>query len=80
MNDANYFKDFFESISDYRKIVLIMFSINNDVDLKTECKKLKNDIHRLCMEFKKLLLENNEDYFDYSKNEEEAITEKVLNR
>ena len=65
----------FESILDYRKIVLIMFSIKNDVDLLTECGYLKNDIHRLCLEFKNKLMEQNEEYLDYIRNEEEAIIE-----
>ena len=37
MNYENYFNDIFESIPDYRKIVLIMFLIENDSDLLKEC-------------------------------------------
>ena len=32
MNYENYFKDLFESIEDYRKIVLLIFLIKNDKD------------------------------------------------
>ena len=37
MESRNFFKDMFESISEYRKIVLLMFLIKNDVDLLNEC-------------------------------------------
>ena len=30
MNKANYFIDMFESITDYRKIILLIFLIQND--------------------------------------------------
>ena len=33
MNNENYFKDLFESVPDYRKIVLLMFLIEDDEDL-----------------------------------------------
>ena len=33
MNSVNYSEDLFESIPDYRKIVLLMFLIKNDVNL-----------------------------------------------
>ena len=52
MDHLNCFRDFFESIPDYRKIVIIMFLIKNDDDLIQECGYLKNDINRLCLEFK----------------------------
>ena len=29
MNNSNYFKDIFKSIPDYRKIVLLIYSIQN---------------------------------------------------
>ena len=32
MNNVNFFKDLFESIPDYKKIVLLMFLIKNDVN------------------------------------------------
>ena len=37
MDNINYFKDLFESIPDYRKIVLLMFLIKKDNDLLHEC-------------------------------------------
>ena len=33
MDYSNYFKDLFESISDYRKIVLLIYLIQNDKNL-----------------------------------------------
>ena len=57
-----------------------MFLIKNDVDFLTQCGFLKNDINPLFFEFKNILLEQNEDYLDYVKNEEESISEKILNK
>ena len=80
MDNVNYFKDLLESIPDYKKIVLLMFLIKNDVNFLYECGFLKGDINFLYKEFKLILLELNENYLDYIKNEEEGITEKILNR
>ena len=79
-NNETYFKDFFESIPDYKKIVLLLFLIKNDVNFLYECGFLKGDINFLCKEYKNILLELNEDYLDYMKNEEEAIIEKILHK
>ena len=77
MNSVNYF-ELFQSIPDYRKIVLLMFLIRNDVNLLNESGFLKGDIHYL---YKKLLLlELNEEYLDHIKNEEESKIEKILNK
>ena len=80
MNNVNYFKDIFESIPDYKKIVLLMFLIKNDVNFLYECGFLKGDINFLYKEFKNILLEMNEDYLDYIKNKEESIIEIILNK
>ena len=79
MNNRNSFKDFCESIPDYKKIVLLSFLIKNDDNFLYECGFLKGDINFLYKEFKNILLELNEDYLDYIKNEEEAIIERFLN-
>ena len=50
MNLVNYFKETFESIKDYRIIVVKMFSIKNVNDLLTECGFLKDDNNRLSKE------------------------------
>ena len=77
MNYENYFNDMFESIPDYRKIVLLMFLTKNDVDLLNECGYIKNDINRLNLAFKNILMEQYEEYLDYIKNEEDSIIEKT---
>ena len=80
MNNSNFFKDIFESISDYRNIVLLMFLFQNEKNLLNEIGFSKNDVNRLNLEFKNILLEEYEDYLSYIKKEEESIIEKFLNR
>ena len=80
MNNVNYFKDLFESIPDYKKIVLLIFIIKNDVNFLYECGFSKGVITFLYKEFKKILIEMNEDYLDHIKNQEESILEKLLNK
>ena len=76
----NYFKDMFESMPDYKKIVLLIFLIQNDKNLLKEIGFSKNDINRLNLEFKNIILEEFEEYLSYIKNEEESILEKFLNK
>ena len=71
MEYRNYFKDLLESVPDYRKKVLLMFLIKNDVDLINACGFLRNDINRLNIQFKNLLMEQNEEDLNYNKNGEE---------
>ena len=79
MENENYCKDIFESIHDYKKIILIIFLIQNDKNLIKEIGFSKNDINRLSIEFKKILLEEFEEYLSYIKNVEESIIERILN-
>ena len=79
MNNTNYLNDLFESIPDYRKVVLLIFLIKNDKDLLLEIGFSERDINSLNKEFKNILLELNEEYLDHIKNQEEAIIEKILN-
>ena len=72
MNNVNYFRDIFESITDYRKIVLLIFLIQNDKNLLKEIGFSKNDINLLNLEFKNILLEEFENYLDYFKDQEET--------
>ena len=51
LNESCELFDLFEPIQDYRKIVLKMFLITNDVDVLDECGFLRNDINRLRIEF-----------------------------
>ena len=76
----NYFKDLLESIPNYRKIVLLIFLIQNDKNLLKEIGFSKNDINLLNLEFKNILLEEYENYLDFIKNEEESIIERVLDK
>ena len=81
MNNIIYFKELFESIPDYKKIVLLVFLSKNDVNFLYECGFSKGDINFLYKEFKNLnLLELNEDYQDHIKNQEESFIEKILNK
>ena len=45
MNNENYFKDIFESIADYRKIILLIFLIQNDKNLLKEIGFSRADIN-----------------------------------
>ena len=55
-----------------------MFLIKNDVDSLHECGSWKNDCNRLCLECKRLLSEQNDDYFQYFEKEEISINERIL--
>ena len=70
----------FESIPDYRTIVLFLFSIKDDKKLLKEYEILKSDINRLNLEFQNLLMEQNQEHLNHIKNEEEPIIEKFLNK
>ena len=80
MNNENYFEDIFESIHDYKKIILLIFLIQNDKNLLHEVGFSQHDINRLCIELKNILLEEFEEYLSYIKNEEESIIEKILKK
>ena len=80
MNNVNYFRDRFESITDYKKIVLLIFLIQDDKNLLKEIGFSKNDINLLNLEFKNILLEEFENYLDYIKDQEESVLEKFLNK
>ena len=80
MDNINYFKDIFKSIHDYKKIVLLIFLIQNDKNLLKEIGFSKNDINLLNLEFQNILIEQNEDFLSYIKNQEESIIERILNK
>ena len=77
MNHINFFKELFEPIEGYRKVVLLKFSNKNDGDLIKEVGFSENDIIRLSLEFRFILNEQNQDYLEYIKNEEESIIERI---
>ena len=80
MINSDYFRDIFESMYDYKKIVLLIYLIQNDKNLLTEIGFGRNDINRLNLDFKNILIEEYETYLDYIKNEEESVIEKFLNK
>ena len=80
MDGVSFFTDLFESIAEYKKVVLLIFLIKNDVNLLHECGFLKGDNNFLYKEFKNILLELNEEHLDHVKNQEESISEKFLNK
>ena len=69
----------FESIADYRKIISLIFLIQNDDKLLREVGFSERDIIRLNLEFKNILMEQFEEYLNYVKNEEESVVERFLN-
>ena len=79
MNNEKYFK-MFESIPDYRKIVLLIYLIQNDKNLLKEIGFSKKDINHLNFQFKNILIEEHENFLDYIKDQEESILEKFLNK
>ena len=80
MKYEKYFKELFESITDYRKIVLLIFLIKNDDKFLQECGFLMSDINSLNKEFKNILTEQNNEYLSYIKNKEESLIEDFLNK
>ena len=73
-------KDLFESITDYKKIVLLRLLIRNDKNLLHEIGFSERGINRIILEFKNILIEQHEEYLDYVKNEKESVLEKFLNK
>ena len=80
MNHVICFRDLFETLEDYRKIVLIMFLIKNENDLLTEFGFLKHDINYLSKKFKNRIFEQNEEYLAFIQDQEESVIEKFLNK
>ena len=80
MNYENYIKESFESITDYRKIISIIFLIINDRNLLREIGFNKNDNIGLSLEFKKILIDQHEEYLDFVRNEDESSIEKIFNK
>ena len=65
VNEWFFLKHCFESIPDYRKVVIIVFLIKGDVDNLHECGVFKNDIVHLQTEFNEISKEQHEKYLDY---------------
>ena len=69
-----------ESIPDYRKIVLLLFLFQNDKDLIREIGFSEHDFKRLNLEFKSILIKQNDEYLAYVKHEEESVIESFPNK
>ena len=80
MNYANLLRDSFESIEDYRKIVLLLFLIQYDKNLLNEIGFSKNDFNRLSSEFKNILIAQHEEDMEYIKKQEESNNENFLDK
>ena len=78
MDNLNYFKDLFESIPDYRKVVLLIFIGKDHKNLSKEIGFIKNGINQLSLKYKIILLEEYEKYLEKIRNEEESGIEKYL--
>ena len=52
---------------------MVLNVFKNDVNFLYECGFLKGDVNFLYTEFKKVLLELNENYLDHIENQEESI-------
>ena len=57
-----------------------MFLIKNDNDLLQECGFLRFVDSHFRFECKTIFLEQNEDYLEYTKNQEESLNERIMNK
>ena len=80
MNSVNYFKDMFESIPEYRKILLLIFLIQNDKDSLLEIGFSERDVNCSYTKYKNIPIGQHDEYLDLIKNEEESIIEKFLKK
>ena len=79
MDHVYSFKNLLECIPVYEKVVVLLFLNKNDGNFFREYGFLKNDIIRLNLELKSILIEQNEENLNYVKNQEESKIEKILN-
>ena len=80
MNNSHYFKDIIESIPNYRKIVLLIYLIQNDKRLLEEIGFSKKIINSLNLEFNNVLINKFDEYLSYIKNQEESNLEYFLDK
>ena len=75
-----FLNDLFDSIPDYRKIVLLLSSLfHNDKDLLREIGFSERAFNRLYLEFKDNSKEQHEEFSENSKYEAESFVERSLN-
>ena len=80
MEDINYFKDTLNSISNYRKIILLCFIIKRDDKTLREFGLSDNFIEKLYDDCKKIIESDIDQCFSHIKNLEESIIGKILNK
>ena len=80
MNNSDYFKDIVESIPNYRKIVVLIYLIQNDKRLLEEIGFSKKIINSLNLEFNNVLINKFDEYLSYIKNQEESNLEYFLDK
>ena len=73
MDHVHFFKDMFESMEKYRKIVLLKYILQNDKNLSREIGFSEQDINALNLEFENILIEQHKAYLAYVKNKEESV-------
>ena len=69
----HFFKDMFESMEKYRKIVLLKYIFQTDKNLSREIGFSEQDINPLNLEFENILIEQHKEYLAYVKNKEESV-------
>ena len=73
MEDINYFKDMFESIHDYKKIILLCFINKRDDTMLKEFGLSDDFIEKLYNDCKQIMESDMDEYFSHIKNLEESI-------
>ena len=69
----HFFKDMFESMEKYRKIVLLKYIFQTDKNLSREIGFSEQDINPLNLEFENILIEQHKEYLAYVKKKEESV-------
>ena len=80
MEDINYFKDMLNSISNYRKIILLCFIIKRDDKILKEFGLSDQFIEKLYNDCKQITENDFDQNFTHIKNLEESIIERILNK
>ena len=80
MDLTNYFKELFESMTVFRKVVLLALLFQDNKNLLKEIVLKNKKFNQISLEFLNNLLEQHEEYLEYVKNEDESVIEKFLNK
>ena len=77
MEDINYFKDMFNSLPYYRKIIFLCFIIKQDYDMLKEFGLSDSFIEKLYNDCKQIMESDMDQNLRHIKNLEESILEKI---